>query len=83
MMNKETRRLAKIPDEVREEIGHHFVDSPPVVSEDNRKLPKLDGNRADYIRNGLTVSSLLSLSRLLHLLKGMFGDEKSRTKSPL
>jgi fatty acyl-ACP thioesterase B len=54
MMNKETRRLAKIPDEVKEEIGHHFVDSPPVVSEDSRKLPKLDDSRADYIRNGLT-----------------------------
>uniref|UniRef100_V5J5W8 Acyl-[acyl-carrier-protein] hydrolase n=1 Tax=Lonicera hypoglauca TaxID=638626 RepID=V5J5W8_9DIPS len=54
MMNKVTRRLAKIPDEVREEIGPHFVDSPPVVSEDSRKLPKLDDGRADYIRKGLT-----------------------------
>lgn len=56
MMNKVTRRLAKIPDEVREEIGPHFVDSPPVVSEDSRKLPKLDDGRADYIHKGLTVS---------------------------
>lgn len=54
MMNKETRRLAKIPDEVREEIGGYFVDSPPVVDEDSRKLPKLDDSTADYIRSGLT-----------------------------
>ncbi|KAI3446949.1 hypothetical protein Pfo_003614 [Paulownia fortunei] len=54
MMNKETRRLSKIPDEVREEIGGYFVDSPPIVDDDTRKLPKLDDNNADYIRSGLT-----------------------------
>ncbi|KAL3535790.1 hypothetical protein ACH5RR_004251 [Cinchona calisaya] len=54
MMNKETRRLAKIPDEVRTEIGGYFVDSPPIVEEDGRKLPKLDDNTADYIRTGLS-----------------------------
>ncbi|KAL3532407.1 hypothetical protein ACH5RR_005928 [Cinchona calisaya] len=54
MMNKETRRLAKIPDEVRAEIGGYFVDSPPIVDEDGRKLPKLDDKTADYIRTGLT-----------------------------
>ncbi|KAK6126893.1 hypothetical protein DH2020_039365 [Rehmannia glutinosa] len=54
MMNKETRRLSKIPDEVREEIGGYFVDSPPIVDDDTRKLPKLDDNTADYIHTGLT-----------------------------
>ncbi|CAA0808797.1 Palmitoyl-acyl carrier protein thioesterase-chloroplastic [Striga hermonthica] len=54
MMNKETRRLSKIPDEVREEIGGYFVDSPPTVDDDNRKLPKLDDSTVDYIRSGLT-----------------------------
>lgn len=57
MMNKQTRRLSKLPDEVREEIGGYFVDFPPVVDEDSRKLPKLDDNNADYVRAGLTVSS--------------------------
>lgn len=57
MMNKETRRLSKIPDEVRGEIGSYFVDSPPIVEDDSRKLPKLDENTAKYIRTGLTVSS--------------------------
>ncbi|XP_057415741.1 palmitoyl-acyl carrier protein thioesterase, chloroplastic-like [Lotus japonicus] len=54
MMNKLTRRLSKIPEEVREEIGSYFVDSAPILEEDNRKLPKLDDNTADYIRSGLS-----------------------------
>lgn len=61
MMNKETRRLSKIPDEVRGEIGSYFVDSPPLVDDDSRKLPKLDENTAEHIRTGLTVSSRLLL----------------------
>ncbi|KAK7388762.1 hypothetical protein VNO78_23589 [Psophocarpus tetragonolobus] len=54
MMNKLTRRLSKIPEEVREEIGSYFVDSDPILEEDSRKLPKLDDNTADYIRTGLS-----------------------------
>lgn len=54
MMNRETRRLSKIPDEVRGEIEHYFVDAPPVVDDDGRKLPKLDETTADYVCNGLT-----------------------------
>ncbi|XP_059634998.1 palmitoyl-acyl carrier protein thioesterase, chloroplastic [Cornus florida] len=54
MMNKTTRRLSKMPDEVRGEIGPYFVDSPPVVEEDSKKLPKLDDSRADCVRTGLT-----------------------------
>lgn len=55
MMNKETRKISKLPNEVREEIGSYFVDSPPVVDEESRKSPKLDESTADYIRTGLTV----------------------------
>ncbi|XP_054806931.1 palmitoyl-acyl carrier protein thioesterase, chloroplastic-like isoform X1 [Prosopis cineraria] len=54
MMNKLTRRLSKIPEEVKGEIGTYFVNSDPVLEEDNRKLSKLDDNMADYIRTGLT-----------------------------
>ncbi|XP_021741595.1 palmitoyl-acyl carrier protein thioesterase, chloroplastic-like [Chenopodium quinoa] len=54
MMNKHTRRLSKMPDEVRAEIGPYFVDTPPVIAEDGRKLQKLDDNSAEYIRTGLT-----------------------------
>ncbi|GAB2215991.1 hypothetical protein Droror1_Dr00023757 [Drosera rotundifolia] len=54
MMNKETRKLSKMPDEVRTEIRCHLLDKPPVIDEDGRKLPKLDDNTAEYIRKGLT-----------------------------
>ncbi|KAL4398463.1 hypothetical protein AHAS_Ahas01G0294400 [Arachis hypogaea] len=54
MMNKLTRRLSKIPEEVRAEIASYFVNSAPILEEDNRKLSKLDDNTADYIRTGLS-----------------------------
>lgn len=58
MMNKVTRRLAKIPEEVRDEIRPYFVERMAIVDEDNRKLPKLeelDGNKAEkHLRKGLT-----------------------------
>ncbi|WOK97036.1 palmitoyl-acyl carrier protein thioesterase, chloroplastic [Canna indica] len=54
MMNKQTRRLSKIPDEVRGEIGSYFVDREPIIDEDSRKLPKLEHNTADHVRSGLT-----------------------------
>lgn len=56
MMNKKTRKLSKLPDEVRAEIGNFFVDTPPIVDEDSTRLPKLTDSNADYIRTGLTVS---------------------------
>ncbi|KAG6736447.1 hypothetical protein POTOM_060779 [Populus tomentosa] len=54
MMNKVTRRLSKIPEEVRGEIEPYFLTSDPVVNEDSRKLPKIDDNTADYICESLT-----------------------------
>ncbi|MQM19741.1 hypothetical protein Taro_052751 [Colocasia esculenta] len=54
MMNKQTRRLSKFPEEVRAEIEPYFVEQSAIVDEDNRKLPKLDDETADYIRRGLT-----------------------------
>lgn len=54
MMNKHTRRLSKLPEEVRGEIEPFFLNSPPVVAEDDRKLPKLDECTADFVRLGLT-----------------------------
>ncbi|PNX72709.1 putative palmitoyl-acyl carrier protein thioesterase chloroplastic-like [Trifolium pratense] len=54
MMNKHTRKLSKIPEEVREEIGSYFVESAPILEEDDRKLTKLDDSTADYIRSGLS-----------------------------
>ncbi|PWA97880.1 chloroplast acyl-ACP thioesterase [Artemisia annua] len=56
-MNKEIRRLSKILDEVWDVIEHYFVDAPPVVDDDGRKLPKLHETTADYARNRLTFYS--------------------------
>uniref|UniRef100_A0A1D1Y7Z8 Acyl-[acyl-carrier-protein] hydrolase n=1 Tax=Anthurium amnicola TaxID=1678845 RepID=A0A1D1Y7Z8_9ARAE len=53
MMNKHTRRLSKIPEEVRAEIEPYFIERSDIVDEDNRKLPKLDDETADYVRKGL------------------------------
>ncbi|KAG1330053.1 palmitoyl-acyl carrier protein thioesterase, chloroplastic [Cocos nucifera] len=54
MMNKHTRKLSKMPEEVRAEIGPYFVEHAAIVDEDSRKLPKLDDDTADYIKWGLT-----------------------------
>ncbi|KAE8677157.1 Palmitoyl-acyl carrier protein thioesterase [Hibiscus syriacus] len=54
MMNKLTRRLSKIPEEVRREIEPYFMNSDPVVAEDSRKLMKLDDSSAELVRKGLT-----------------------------
>ncbi|KAK1441154.1 hypothetical protein QVD17_06993 [Tagetes erecta] len=48
------KELSKIHDEVRTEIEQYFVDTPPVIDDDSIKLPKLDENTADHVRNGLT-----------------------------
>ncbi|XP_059289286.1 palmitoyl-acyl carrier protein thioesterase, chloroplastic-like, partial [Lycium ferocissimum] len=53
-MNKETRKLSKMPDKVRTEIEGVFVDSPPLLDGDSRKLPKLDETTADNTRTGLS-----------------------------
>ncbi|KAG2718583.1 hypothetical protein I3843_03G218800 [Carya illinoinensis] len=55
MMNKQTRRLSKIPEEVRGEIEPYFTDTLPAVEEDSRKLQKLDDNTADFVRTGLSM----------------------------
>ena len=76
MMNKVTRRLSKIPEEVRAEISSYFVDSAPVVPEDNRKLTKLDDS-ANFIRTGLSVCKLLFNYVIIDLfskMSQMFSD---------
>lgn len=55
MMNEETRKLSKIPGQVKTEIEVNFVDLPRVLDWDSKKLPKLDEITADYTRTGLTV----------------------------
>jgi fatty acyl-ACP thioesterase B len=63
MMNKLTRKLARIPDEVRTEIEPYFFEHAAIEDEDNRKFPKLPEHEhatsAKYVRTGLTVSFAL------------------------
>ncbi|KAM3207263.1 hypothetical protein ACQJBY_062459 [Aegilops geniculata] len=59
MMNKTTRRLSKMPDEVRGEIGPHFNDRSAITEEQGEKLAKprnkvVDPANKQFIRKGLT-----------------------------
>ncbi|CAM0910152.1 unnamed protein product [Alopecurus aequalis] len=60
MMNKLTRKLARIPDEVRTEIEPYFFEHAAIEDEDSRKLlPEHErATSAKYVRTGLTVSSV-------------------------
>ncbi|GJN29677.1 hypothetical protein PR202_gb17927 [Eleusine coracana subsp. coracana] len=59
MMNKETRRLSKMPDAVRAEIGPYFNDRTAITDAQSEKMVK-PGNNIDsdttkqFIRKGLT-----------------------------
>uniref|UniRef100_A0A0D9WLP4 Acyl-[acyl-carrier-protein] hydrolase n=1 Tax=Leersia perrieri TaxID=77586 RepID=A0A0D9WLP4_9ORYZ len=59
MMNKNTRRLSKMPDEVRAEIGPYFNGHSAITEEQGEKLPKpgstFDGtDTKQFTRKGLT-----------------------------
>ncbi|KVH93840.1 Acyl-ACP thioesterase [Cynara cardunculus var. scolymus] len=47
-----TRRLSKIPLEVRAELEKYFVDTAPIIEEITSNFPKLDKNNV-YVRNEL------------------------------
>ncbi|CAO2203545.1 unnamed protein product [Urochloa humidicola] len=52
MMNKVTRRLSKMPEEVRGEIAPWFIDRHAIEEEANEKIIKLDSN-AKYVDSDL------------------------------
>ncbi|XP_057514486.1 palmitoyl-acyl carrier protein thioesterase, chloroplastic-like [Actinidia eriantha] len=55
IMNRETRRLSKIPDEVRKEVQPFYLDrvAIPTADLDCEKIDKLNDETADRIRSGL------------------------------
>lgn len=53
MMNQKTRRLSKMPEEVRDEISYLFIDRH-ALQEDVSKIIKLDEN-AKYVNSDLKV----------------------------
>lgn len=57
MMNRETRKLSKIPEEVREEVMPFYLDRNIIAvdTNSNRKIEKLTDAKAESIRSGLAV----------------------------
>ncbi|XP_066393837.1 palmitoyl-acyl carrier protein thioesterase, chloroplastic-like [Miscanthus floridulus] len=56
MMNRETRRLSKIPDEVRQEVLPFYLDRSIITAHatgGDRKIEKLTDSTAEHIRSGL------------------------------
>lgn len=62
-MNEETRRLSKIPEQVREEVVPFYLNRVAVASDknDSEKIDKLTDKTAERIRSGLAVSLILHL----------------------
>lgn len=59
-MNRETRRLSKIPDEVRNEVTPFYLDRDAIAADkiDHEKIEKLTDETAVRIRPGIAVSWL-------------------------
>ncbi|CAL5065940.1 unnamed protein product [Urochloa decumbens] len=56
MMNRETRRLSKIPEEVKEEVFPFYLDRSIIATDTDgggRKIEKLTDSTAEHIRSGL------------------------------
>lgn len=71
MMNRETRRLSKIPDEVRQEVLPFYLDRSIIAAAaaGGRKIEKLTDSTAEHIRSGLAVRR----SRPEHLSSRLVG----------
>ncbi|KAG8382837.1 hypothetical protein BUALT_Bualt05G0119900 [Buddleja alternifolia] len=52
MMNQQTRRLSKMPEEVRAEISPWFIEKHAIEEESHEKIDKLDNN-ASYVHSDL------------------------------
>ncbi|KAK9278556.1 hypothetical protein L1049_028128 [Liquidambar formosana] len=55
IMNRETRRLSKIPEQVKQEVVPFYLDRDSIAAEDidNEKINKLTDETAERIRSGL------------------------------
>lgn len=62
-MNRETRRLSKIPEQVRQEVLPFYLNTFAIDKEktDVGKIDKLTDQTAGRIRSGLAVSNLMHL----------------------
>lgn len=55
MMNQKTRRLSKMPEEVRAEISPWFIEKQAIKEDFPEKIAKLDNN-AKYVNSNLKVN---------------------------
>lgn len=55
MMNQKTRRLSKMPEEVRAEISPWFIEKKAIKEDVPEKIDKLDNN-AKYVNSDLKVN---------------------------
>lgn len=60
MMNEQTRRLSKMPEEVRGEISPWFIKKQAIKEDVPEKITKLD-NKAKYVNSDLKVKQELTL----------------------
>lgn len=60
MMNEQTRRLSKMPEEVRAEISPWFIDKHAITEDVPDKIKKLDSN-AKYVISDLKVTKTTKL----------------------
>ena len=56
MMNRQTRRLSKMPDEVRAEISPWFIEKQAIEEDVHEKIVKLD-DKAKYMNTNLKVKA--------------------------
>lgn len=56
MMNRQTRRLSKMPEEVRAEISPWFIEKQAIKEEVAEKIVKLD-DKAKYVNTNLKVKT--------------------------
>lgn len=61
-MNKKTRKLSKLKEEIRDELAPHIRKCDPVIVKDSRKLLRVDVDAADFSRKGVKVSNLYDVS---------------------
>jgi len=70
-MNRQTRRLSKIPEEVKQELLPFYLNNRlavPTEEADSEKIDKLTDETAQRIRSGLAVSLISDFSLILHPL---------------
>lgn len=68
MMNQKTRRLSKMPDEVRGEISPWFIEKKAIEEDSAEKIQKLDES-AKHVNSNLKVDHFEMNIKLIILME--------------